>query len=202
MRMDAPLGREVGNSNEVIASIETLKGRGPRDLEVLSVLLAARMLVVARIEHDDEAAEARVRGAIASGAGVEKFREIIAHQGGDPRVVDDYTRFPAASDRADVRAARAGYVSALRAESIGRAAVALGAGRSRLDDVVDPGVGITVVARPGDRVAAGDPVLAVRHRSGAGLEEALALLSRAVEVSDESPAESSIVVARIAGERR
>jgi pyrimidine-nucleoside phosphorylase len=201
-RMDAPLGREVGNSNEVIESIETLKGRGPRDLEVLSVLLAARMLVVAGIERDDQAAEARVRGAIASGAGVEKFREIIAYQGGDPRVVDDYTRFPAASDRADVRAPRAGYVSALRAESIGRAAVALGAGRSRLDDVVDPGVGISVVARPGDRVAAGDPVLAVRHRSGAGLEEALALLSRAVDVSDESPAEAPIVVARIAGERR
>ena len=140
--MDAPLGREIGNSSEVIESIETLKGRGPRDLETLSVLLAARMLVVAGVERDDQSAEARVRDAIRSGAGVEKFREVIAHQGGDPRVVDDYSRLPAASDRADVKAPRAGYVSALRAELIGRAAVALGAGRSRLDDVIDPGVGI------------------------------------------------------------
>ena len=88
-RMDAPLGREIGNSNEVIESIETLKGRGPRDLETLSVLLAARMLVVAGVERDDQSAEARARDAIRSGAGVEKFREVIAHQGGDPRVVDD-----------------------------------------------------------------------------------------------------------------
>jgi pyrimidine-nucleoside phosphorylase len=201
-RMDAPLGREVGNASEVVESIETLKGSGPRDLESLAVLLAARMLVVAGVEHDDRAAEARVRAAITSGTGVEKFREIIAHQGGDPRVIDDYARLPSAPDRIDVKAPRAGYVSGLRAESIGRAAVALGAGRGRLDDVIDPGVGITVVARPGDRVAAGEPILAVHHRGGAGVDEALALLSRAVDVSDESPKELPIVVARIAGERR
>jgi pyrimidine-nucleoside phosphorylase len=201
-RMDAPLGREIGNSNEVIESIETLKGRGPRDLETLSVLLAVRMLVVAGVERDDQSAEARVRDAIRSGAGVEKFREVIAHQGGDARVVDDYSRLPAASDRADVKAPRAGYVSALRAELIGRAAVALGAGRSRLDDVIDPGVGISVVARTGEPVAAGDPVLTVHHRAGAGVDEALALLSRAVGISDESPTEPPIVVARIAGEHR
>ena len=161
-----------------------------------------RMLVVAGVEGDDKSAEARVRDAIRSGAGVEKFREVIAHQGGDPRVVDDYSRLPAASDLADVKALRAGYVSALRAELIGRAAVALGAGRSRLDDVIDPGVGISVVARTGERVAAGDPVLTVHHRAGAGVDEALALLSRAVGISDEAPTEPPIVVARIAGEHR
>jgi len=78
----------------------------------------------------------------------------------------------------------------------------LGAGRSRLDDVIDPGVGISVVARTGEPVAAGDPVLIVHHRAGAGVDEALALLSRAVEISDESPTEPPIVVARIAGEHR
>ncbi len=201
-RMDAPLGRAVGNANEVIESIETLKGRGPRDLEDLSVLLAARMLVVGGIERDDRSAESRVRQALASGAGVEMFRKVIAHQGGDPLVVDDYSRLPSAPDRTDVTAPRAGYVSALRAELIGRAAVALGAGRSRLEDVIDAGVGITVVARPGVRVAAGEPILSVHHRAGAGLDEALALLSRAVDVSDESPSEAPIVVARIAGARR
>ena len=178
-RMDAPLGRAVGNASEVIESIETLKGRGPRDLETLSVLLAARMLIVAGLERDDAPAEARVRAALASGAGVEKFREVIANQGGDPRVVDDYGRLPAAPDRAEVTAPRDGYISGLGAELVGRAAVALGAGRGRLDDRIDPGVGIEVAARPGDRVAQGERVLTVHHRAGAGLDEALALLQRA-----------------------
>jgi pyrimidine-nucleoside phosphorylase len=201
-RMDAPLGRAVGNANEVIESIETLKGRGPRDLEALSVLLAARMLIAAGLERDEPAAEQRVRTALTSGAGVEKFRDIIAQQGGDPHVVDDYARLPTAPDSTDVRAPRSGYISTLRAELVGRAAVALGAGRRTLDDVIDPGVGIEVAAAPGDGVTEGAPVLRVRHRQGRGLDEALALLARAVDVSVEPPLVQPTVVARIHGEHR
>ena len=116
-RMDAPLGREVGNASEVIESIETLKGRGPADLEQLSVLLAARMLIAAGVASEEADAEARVRAAIRSGAGVEKFRQIIEHQGGDPRVVDDYARLPSAPDREIVAAPRSGFVSGLEAEA-------------------------------------------------------------------------------------
>ncbi len=97
-RMDAPLGRAVGNASEVIESLETLKGRGPADLESLSVTLAARMLVLAGVAADAADAECRVRAALASGAGLETFRRMIEHQGGDPAVVDDYTRLPAAPD--------------------------------------------------------------------------------------------------------
>ncbi len=106
--MDAPLGRLVGNSLEVIESIETLKGRGPEDLEQLSVRFAARMLIAAGMEHDDAAAEARVREALSSGAGVEKLRRIIEFQGGDPAVVDHYDRLPSSPDREPVPARRAG----------------------------------------------------------------------------------------------
>jgi pyrimidine-nucleoside phosphorylase len=201
-RMDAPLGRAIGNANEVIESIETLKGKGPPDLETLSVLLAARMLVVSGVEPDDASAEASVRAALTSGKGVEKFREIIAHQGGDPHVVDDYHRLPSAPDQHRVTAPRGGYVSGLKAELIGRAAVALGAGRSRLDDVVDPGVGIEVVARLGERIKIGEPVLIVHHRSGAGLAEAQALLAQAITVAETPPAEAPIVVARVRGDQR
>jgi pyrimidine-nucleoside phosphorylase len=137
---------------------------------------------------------------LTSGAGVEKFRDVIAHQGGDPRVVDDYTRLPSAPDRTEVPASRGGYVSALRAEQIGRAAVALGAGRGRLDDAIDPGVGIEVVARVGDRVAKGDPILTVHHRGGTGLEEAQARLSGAIDIGDLAPLTRPIVVARVSGE--
>ena len=108
--MEHPLGRAVGNSLEVIESIETLKGNGPADLEQLSVRLAARMLVLAGTAKTTEDAEAMVRKAIASGAGVEKFREIIKWQGGDPRVIDDYSRLPGASSQHTVKASRAGYL--------------------------------------------------------------------------------------------
>ena len=196
-RMDAPLGREVGNASEVIESIETLKGSGPAELEQLSVLLAARMLVVAGVASDDADAETRVRAAIASGAGVEKLRQIIEHQGGDPRVIDDYARLPSAPDVEVVAAPRSGFVTGLETENVGRAAVALGAGRERLEDVIDHGVGITVVAAPGIEVRSGDAVLQIRHRGGRGLEVARTLLRQAVQIGDVAPATQPIVVDRV-----
>jgi pyrimidine-nucleoside phosphorylase len=195
--MDVPLGRMIGNSLEVIESIETLKGNGPEDLEGLSVLLAARMLMAAGLERDEAAAMARIRRALTSGAGLEKFRQIIEHQGGDPRAIDDYTRLPSAPDREAVRAARSGYVSGLHAEAIGRAAVALGAGRGRIDDVIDPGVGIAVMATVGSQVGAGDPVLMVHHRAGQGLGEAMTLLNQAVDIADVPARLRPLVIERI-----
>ena len=168
--MDAPLGRMVGNSMEVIESLEVLKGHGPADLEELSVQLAARMLVLGGVESNRGGGGHAGEEAIASGAGVEIFRRIIENQGGDPRVVDDYSRMPLSADQAHVPASRSGFVAGLEAEAIGRAAVALGAGRSRLEDVVDPGVGIEVLAHVGDAGhgtgsrAAGPP----SRRPGAG----------------------------------
>jgi pyrimidine-nucleoside phosphorylase len=195
--MDAPLGRMVGNSLEVIESIETLKGNGPQDLESLSVLLAARMLIAARIEYDDAGAEDRIRAALRSGAGHEKLRAIIEHQGGDPRVIDSYDRLPAAPDRHDVTASQSGYVAAIGAELVGRAAVALGAGRARLDDVIDPGVGIEVLAAVGTRVNDGQPVLRAHHRNGRGLDDARRLLEQAVEIAAQAPSPSRLVLERV-----
>jgi pyrimidine-nucleoside phosphorylase len=195
--MDAPLGRAVGNASEVIESIETLKGNGPEDLERLSVWLAARMLVVSGIAADDRDAETRVRGALSSGAGVEKFRQIVENQGGDPRVIDDYSRLPSAPDRAFVEATRGGYLGRLEAELVGRAAVALGAGRSRVDDLVDHAVGVTVLVTPGETVRAGDRVLEIHHRGGRGLETALALLRDAIQVTDNAPEARPLVVGRV-----
>ena len=194
--MDAPLGRMVGNSLEVIESIETLKGNGPEDLESLSVLLAARMLIAARLEHDEAGAVRRIRGAIESGAGLEKFRAIVEHQGGDPRVLDDYARLPSTREREDVVASTDGHVRGLHAELVGRAAVALGAGRAKLDDEIDPGVGIEVVARVGTEVRRGDAVLRVHHRAGRGLDEARALLREAIEIG-AVPDRQPLVVDRI-----
>jgi pyrimidine-nucleoside phosphorylase len=195
-RMDAPLGRAVGNANEVVESIETLKGRGPDDLQHLSVTLAARMLVLAGVSGGVADAERAVRTALSSGAGVEAFRRIIEHQGGDPRVIDDYARLPAAPEEERVRAARSGIVTVLHAENVGRAAVALGAGRETLDDAVDPGVGILVVAPPGTAVKAGDPVVIIQHR-GKGLADARALLEAAIRVEDVPTPASPLIVDEI-----
>jgi thymidine phosphorylase len=195
--MDAPLGRAVGNANEVVESIETLKGNGPEDLERLSVFLAARMLIAAGVVTTDAEADARVRKALTSGAGVEKLRQIIENQGGDPRVVDDYRRLPSAEHRATVSSPGTGYLSMLEAERVGRAAVALGAGRGRMEDAIDHGVGITVLVAPGKSVRGGDPILEVQHRDGRGLDAALALLREAITISDAPPPERPLNVGTV-----
>ena len=195
-RMDWPLGTMVGNANEVIECVEILKGRGPADTKELSVLLAARMLVLAGVEAEEAAAIRRVEGAIASGAGLEAFRRIVANQGGDPRALDDYSRFPSTDLQHTVRAPRAGHVS-LHAELIGRAAVALGAGRARLEDLVDPAVGIEILATQATEVRAGDGVLLVRHRGGSRLQDALRLLEEAVTITDTPPPVRPLILERI-----
>jgi len=184
--MNVPLGRAVGNSNEVIEAIETLKGRGPKDLEDLSVRLAARMLVLCGIARDGDDAERRVRWAIASGAGVEKFRAIIQAQGGDPSVVEDYRRLPAALHREPWPATRAGFVTKLDAELIGRAAMALGAGRDRVDGVINHAVGIDVEAVVGAEVQAGEPVLTLACDDPQRLAAARVVLAEAVEIEDRA----------------
>jgi pyrimidine-nucleoside phosphorylase len=196
-RMDAPLGRAVGNANEVVESIETLKGRGPEDLARLSVALASHMLVLAGVVQDVAEAEDCVREALADGTGVEALRRIIGHQGGDAAVIDDYRRLPAAPDEHRLLAPRSGVVAGLHAECIGRAAVCLGAGRSKLDEAIDHGVGITVVAPPGTAVNDGDTVLLVHHRGGRGLDDALPLLAEALRIDDDAPEMPPLLVETI-----
>ena len=196
--MDAPLGRTVGNALEVLECTETLKGHGPADLTDLSVLLAARMLVLAGVAETEEDAQQRVRRALESGAGLEKWRQIIANQGGDPRVVDDHRLLPLAPLRHVVAAPRSGYLAALDAGLVGRAAVALGAGRTRVEDEVDPAVGATLQAKPGVRVAAGDPLVVLHYRRERDLGPAVALVTRAIRIDDEPPAVAPLVRAQIA----
>ena len=184
--MDAPLGKAVGNSLESIEAIETLKGKGPKDLEELSVELAARMIRLAGIAKTMEDATAKIRDALTSGAGLEKFRECIEHQGGDPKVVDDYSRMPSASHKEVFAAPTKGFVTGLDAGLIGRASVVLGAGRDRVEDPVDPGVGIMLLKKPGDEVAAKEPILEVHHRSNRGLQACMDMLQRAVTIADKA----------------
>jgi len=198
--MDWPLGRAVGNALEVIECLEVLKGKGPSDLIEVSVELTSRMLVLGRAAADRVDAQQRVRGAIASGAGLERFRRIVEHQGGDPHVIDDYSRLPAAPERHLVTAPATGYLTRLDAELVGRASVALGAGRDRVEDRVDPAVGIVVIVRPGDPgdyVEAGDPILELHYRDRARLDLALPLAKRSIAVGDARPAPRPLLVGEV-----
>jgi len=192
--MDAPLGRAVGNALEVVECIEVLKGRGPSDLVDVSIELTARMLVLGGVAPDRAAAGRKARGAIASGAGLERFRRIIEHQGGDPHVVDDYGRLPAAPARQVIAATRSGYIAKLDAELVGRASVSLGAGRDRVEDAVDAAVGIVMMAAVGDKVSAGDPVLELHYRDKGKLEQAIGRAIGAIAIGDEKPAAQPLIL--------
>jgi pyrimidine-nucleoside phosphorylase len=192
--MDAPLGRAVGNALEIIECLETLKARGPAELTDVIRVLATRMVMLAGLERDTAGATRRVDDALSTGRGLEVFRKLIERQGGNPRVVDDYALLPSAPDCEHVRARRAGYVTAMHAEAIGRATHALGAGRSRAGDAIDHGVGIIARVKPGERVNVGDALLELHHRGGRNLEAALALCDEAIAIGEEPPMAHQMVL--------
>jgi pyrimidine-nucleoside phosphorylase len=195
--MDVPLGRAVGNALEVIECMEVLKGRGPADLIDVSVELTGRMLLLGGAATDRADAEAKVRAAIASGEGLERFRRIIEHQGGDARVIDDYGRLPSAPDRYLVATPKSGFVTYVDAELVGRASVMLGAGRDTVDAAVDAGVGIMLIATEGDPVEAGDPVFELHFRDRARLPQVVEMLSRALAVGATRPAARRLIVGEV-----
>ena len=191
--MNWPIGVAVGNANEVIECIELLKGNGRRDLLENSLELSQRMLVVARVAKDRTEAAAMCRKALESGAALERFRAIIERQGGDPRVIEDYSLMPHAPGEHIIKAEAAGFVTELDAGLIGRASVVLGAGRDTVEDEIDPGVGVMVSATVGEAVDVGDPVLRILYREASRLHEALPLLTEAVRV-DERPRPATALI--------
>jgi pyrimidine-nucleoside phosphorylase/thymidine phosphorylase len=192
--MDQPLGRTAGNALEVVECIETLKGRGPRDLESLSVELAAWMVHLAGRAPTLDAARTRVREALASGAGLERFRRVIELQGGNPRVCDDPTLFPQAPETVVVRSDRDGRVARLAARAVGHAGMLLGAGRETLDGPIDPSVGFVFHKKVGDPVAVGEPIVTVHVGKSSRREAALARLAEAIVVAPEAPPRGPLVL--------
>ena len=169
--MDSPLGCAVGNALEVEEALQTLQGGGPADLRELTLALT-----------DDPRAEA----VLASGAAADRFRAMVAAQGGDL----DAPLLGGGVEQIELTAERSGTVQAADALAIGRAAFALGAGRRRAADPVDPGVGVVLAAKPGDEVASGQLLATVHHRQGRALPEALAAI-RGAFVVGEGPGEGA-----------
>lgn len=192
--MDCPLGRAVGNSLEVIESIETLKGNGPDDLTELSVILAAGMVRLAGLAATDAEAESKVRTALSSGKGLEVFRAMVEQQGGDPRVVDDYSRLPAAPKVYELKSEQSGFVADLDADELGIASMVLGGGRMKASDSVDRAVGIVVRAKPGEEIRAGNSVLSIHYRDESRLLEVLNRLKTAYTLTGVRPIVPPIVL--------
>jgi pyrimidine-nucleoside phosphorylase len=194
--MDAPIGRAVGNALEVVECLETLRGRGPADLEHLCLELAARMVVLATGRARPEA-DALVEEALRTGAALEVFRRVVERQGGDPRVIDDYARLPGAAGQEPWLAGRDGFVTAIDALRVGRASMALGAGRDRVDAAIDPGAGIVLHVTPGDRVTRGQVIADLHVGASARSDDAAAWLRGAIEIGDEPPPPQPLVLGAV-----
>jgi thymidine phosphorylase len=181
---------------EVVESIEVLGGGGARDLRELCLELAAWMFFLG--EASKSVAEGRqlAEQTIASGKALDKFRQMVELQGGDPAVIDDPARIPATKHRVDVLSSRAGFVSAILCEQVGTACVILGGGRERKEDLVDPAVGIVVHRKIGDAVAAGEPLCTVHCHSDAQAAGAIKMLERSYTISDAVPGHKPALIHR------
>lgn len=156
--MDQPLGTSIGNSLEVHEAIEMLSGRGSRELHEVVMSLGAIMMTLGEVASDQDEARALLEDALASGRALDKFAQWIECQGGNPDVARRPELLPQAAYARSVAATQTGYISAFDAESVGRAAMILGAGRVRTDDLIDPGAGIRLHKRKGDHVSVGETI--------------------------------------------
>lgn len=175
--MDQPLGRAVGNALEVKEILDLLHGGGPSDLRELTVALTAEMLLLGGVAATGAEARGQVEQAISDGRGFRKLCEMVEAQGGDPRALADPARLPRAAAIAEVGSPAGGMIEAIDAEALGLAAMALGAGRSRIEDRVDPGAGLEVWKKIGDPVDVGE-CLVTLHVGSAPLEPPEAVAAR------------------------
>lgn len=183
--MDEPLGFAVGNSLEVIEAIETLKGNGPEDFVKLCETLGAYMLVLSKVVDNFDDGVKKIKQAISSGEALEKLKVFIENQGGDKRVVDDYSLFPTANKIVPIKSHKSGYISKIEAEEVGVSAMILGAGRETKEDELDLSAGIVLQKKVGDYVNEGD-ILAYMHlNKEEKLESAKERFISAYTISDE-----------------
>ena len=201
-RMDEPLGHMIGNSLEVIESIDCLKGKGPSDLMEVTYALSAEMLILGGIESTQEGAMTALKGAINSGAALEGFRALVEAQGGDGTVVDNYNYLPRTGKTKDILLDNDSsmYVQGLDARSFGDAACILGAGRVSTDSIIDPSVGIELLKKVGQAVQPNEAIARIHYQGVDALEAAEARLEKAIKLSSKKPVSSSLIIDQISYE--
>jgi len=197
--MDQPLGNMIGNALEVVEVVGVLRGRGPEDLRELCLELAGWMLHLGGVSKT--VAEGKQQGArlISSGIALDRFRQMIELQGGDPRVIDDAKRLPQTQHTMPVASAKAGYIASMQCEQIGTACVILGGGRERKEDSVDPAVGIMLHKKVGDHVDQGEPLATIHYNSDAKAQRVKQLIEASCEIADAPPASRRRLIHRVIG---
>jgi pyrimidine-nucleoside phosphorylase len=197
--MDQPLGNMIGNALEVVEVVEVLRGGGPEDLRELCLELAGWMLRLGGISKTVAEGKQESARLISSGKALERFRQMVELQGGDPRVIDDVKRLPQAQHTTQVPSARAGYLASMQCEEIGTACVILGGGRERKEDSVDPAVGIVLRKKVGDRVASGEAIATIYYNGEEKAARARQLIEASCLVSDAPPAAKRPLIHRVIG---
>lgn len=184
--MDEPLGKTIGNSLEVSEAIETLKGHGPSDFKQICLLLTGAMLWMGGKASNLESGKILAENLLDVGAGLEKFAQMVAWQGGCPGVIYHPELLPSAKIQETIWSEADGIVTHIDAGKIGRAAMELGAGRIQKDDAIDPAAGIQLCVKSGDTVHKGDPLAVLYTEKESLLPMAILLMQQAIEVGEEA----------------
>jgi pyrimidine-nucleoside phosphorylase len=195
--MEEPLGHAVGNSVEVIESVEVLRGGGPEDVKQVSFALAAEMLLLAGRAKNPEEAHGLLNQKIITGEALDKLREIISAQGGNPEVVDEDLHLALASHRYEIKATRKGFVQSVKAEPIGKAAMLLGAGRETVESRIDPTAAVWVRKKSGEEVNQNEPLCTLEFNDDRRLDEAATLARSAFVIGDQRPKPEKLILERI-----
>jgi pyrimidine-nucleoside phosphorylase len=197
--MDQPLGKMIGNSLEVVEVVDVLRGEGPEDLRQLCIELAGWMLHLGGVSESVAEGKRQSEKLIASGRALDKFRQMVELQGGDPRTIEDPKKLPRAQHTKIFLSSENGYLVSLQCEQIGNACVILGGGRERKEDSVDPAVGIVLHKKVGDAVSKGEPLATIHYNVEARAGRARQLLEKSYRIADIPLSERRPLIHRVIG---
>lgn len=188
--MNEPLGLAIGNSNEIIESIETLKGRGPKDITEVSVALAGGMIYLAGFAKTLKEGIKKAQAAIDDGSALEKFRQMIIDQGGNAKVIDNYDLLPKTEVLVEVKAAKSGFVTKMDCTALGLHCVRLGGGRTKATDKIDFAVGLMMNKKIGDAVKKGESLLTIHchaNQTEIARDISISILKKDITISATKP---------------
>jgi pyrimidine-nucleoside phosphorylase len=194
--MDTPLGYGIGNSLEVMESMDVLKGHGPEDLTEVSLQLASNMLYLVG-KGTPEECRAMAEKSIEDGSAFETFCTMVKAQGGNDEVLRDYTKFAQAPFKLDVIAERDGFITKMNAEEIGETSVVLGAGRETKESDIDFSAGLVLHKKYGDAVKKGDSLVTLYTSKEESLKNAESMYREAITIGDKQPEKEPLVYARV-----